>query len=689
MLILINTYTHSKYSLSVGVIHYLSYLNMSQSNLSCQEFVNIAFGAAELFLEEEVLDAIGVVVQGQVQVLLELHTPPGSSHSAFPVETALMLSRAIGALGNNINSIKDRVRQLWSNLLLVEAKQPSYLKSIREQALTVTGFGQLNKSTILPRIKLLVKNGDPSCPDPIAFLLSLGFDEHSADTLYNSQRCKDVFSILLITLLYRFVDALPQPTGVQSLTGVPIADSTGPITDSMMLDTFDDPVRALRVEMVQMMREVQVSIVSQLTAQFSAMLSQNVASSNGNATSGPAFQRSNYERMEDDFQNELTFDQAIQEGDAGMAFLNRGIHSLNAGTSVAPLTTTAYPPQNTSQTIATMTSGKTSPGIDDAIRQLLANFQHGHDHMSPNDILMTILRAPGLFVIGIAWIVCTFSRPPAKHHSAANALVQSIVYNPDNISYLTCLPSRAKQFHLWPGSPSEFFDGLERENIFLQESTTVGYTIIPGHSMSQSCSIHLSRYKRRMQKLFDSVLLGHYNSAVQSNPHHVTLYYLLLCFHYNMWTRAVVHKDLRMLLESFDSLWTLHYAPLMGTDATGSTMIRLSTAMQALSYCCESCNRSGSCIQLCTTAECRAQHGLKTEQTPTAGGTTGFMKSFNAWKALPTNKGKTDQAFRLTDEFKALPPAPPKATKTKGVTFDSLQHRQNEIKMPAYLELSF
>ena len=79
---------------------------MSQSNLSCQEFVNIAFGAAELFLEEEVLDAIGVVVQGKVQVLLELHTPPGSSHSAFPVETALMLSRAIGALGNNINSIK-------------------------------------------------------------------------------------------------------------------------------------------------------------------------------------------------------------------------------------------------------------------------------------------------------------------------------------------------------------------------------------------------------------------------------------------------------------------------------------------------------------------------------------------------------------------------------------------------------
>ena len=40
------------------------------------------------------------------------------------------------------------------------------------------------------------------------------------------------------------------------MTSVPIADSTGPITDSMVLDTFDDPVRALQIEMVQMMREV-------------------------------------------------------------------------------------------------------------------------------------------------------------------------------------------------------------------------------------------------------------------------------------------------------------------------------------------------------------------------------------------------------------------------------------------------
>jgi hypothetical protein len=65
------------------------------------------------------------------------------------------------------------------------------------------------------------------------------------------------------------------------------------------------------------------------------------------------------------------------------------------------------------------------------------------------------------------------------------------------------------------------------------------------------------------------------------------------------------------------------------------------------------------------------------------------MKAFNAWKAQPANKGKTDQAFRLTDDFKGLPPAPPKAAKSSIPTFDYLQHRQNEIRIPIHFELSY
>ena len=113
--------------------------------------------------------------------------------------------------------------------------------------------------------------------------------------------------------------------------------------------------------------------------------------------------------------------------------------------------------------------------------------------MSPNDILMTILRSPGLFVIGI---VCTFSRPPAKHHSASNAMIVSVIYNPDNLSYLNSLPHKAKQFHHWPTSPDAFFESLNRELLFSQEITAVVYKAIPGYTVTQSNSIHLSRYTR-------------------------------------------------------------------------------------------------------------------------------------------------------------------------------------------------
>jgi len=84
--------------------------------------------------------------------------------------------------------------------------------------------------------------------------------------------------------------------------------------------------------------------------------------------------------------------------------------------------------------------------------------------------------------------------------------------------------------------------------------------------------------------------------------------------------------------------------------------------------------------------DCRAQNGHKAPAAQVIGTSTGFMKAFNAWKALPTNKGKSDQAFRVTDEFKAPPPPPPKAAKTGPITFD---FRQNEIKIPVHFQLSY
>jgi hypothetical protein len=262
--------------------------------------------------------------------------------------------------------------------------------------------------------------------------------------------------------------------------------------------------------------------------------------------------------------------------------------------------------------------------------------------MSSNDILMTILRTPGLFVIGITHIVCTFSWPPANYHSAANAMVLSVIYNQDNLSYLNSLPQKAKQFHHLPTFADALFESLNRELLFSQETTAVGYQTIRGYTVTQSNFINLSRYTKKMRQHFDSVLLGYSNSQVQLHAHHVTLYYLLLCFHYNVWTRAVVNKNLARLLESFDSMWTLFYV------LRPNAVPRLATKVLPIVD------------------------------------NIGFMQAFNAWKVQPANNGTTDQAFRLTDEYKTLPPAPPKSSIP---TFESLEHRQNKIRIPIHFDV--
>ena len=155
-----------------------------------------------------------------------------------------------------------------------------------------------------------------------------------------------------------------------------------------------DPVAALRLELLQMIHNMQAGMM----AQMAAHLGNNRGSAQGDMNGNVRFQR-----LEDSLQLDLPFDQAIRGGDSGLAVLNRGIGSLTAGT-----TQLSHVPTLTQSTSHSSGPGATtSSGIDDALRQLTSTFQRGQDHMSPNDILMTILLTPGLSVIGIAHIVCT------------------------------------------------------------------------------------------------------------------------------------------------------------------------------------------------------------------------------------------------------------------------------------------
>lgn len=107
-------------------------------DMSTDDFVEIDFNSAESFLNIELLEAIRIAVNAQVQMLLEMYTPLGGDQSAFPLQVTTMLARVIGPLQNNVRSIKERVKRK---------------KSLLNQALLVTDMRQISQTSILARVK--------------------------------------------------------------------------------------------------------------------------------------------------------------------------------------------------------------------------------------------------------------------------------------------------------------------------------------------------------------------------------------------------------------------------------------------------------------------------------------------------------------------------------------------------------
>ena len=82
-----------------------------------------------------------------------------------------------------------------------------------------------------------------------------------------------------VTLLFRFVESLPQPRGTQSLTGVPIASEGHDrptvqfdLTEGTTAPTVTDQVAALRLEMLQMMRDMQTAMMTQMNAHMGVVI---------------------------------------------------------------------------------------------------------------------------------------------------------------------------------------------------------------------------------------------------------------------------------------------------------------------------------------------------------------------------------------------------------------------------------
>ena len=119
--------------------------------ITTEAFVKIAFNSAELSLNVEQLESIGVAVHINVSVLLEQYTPRGGDQSAFPFQVANMLARAIGPLGTQVRSVYDRVKTLWGPLLLTEEKPLTFMRSMMDydKSIVTVSFPDSRHSWVL------------------------------------------------------------------------------------------------------------------------------------------------------------------------------------------------------------------------------------------------------------------------------------------------------------------------------------------------------------------------------------------------------------------------------------------------------------------------------------------------------------------------------------------------------------
>ena len=642
---------------------------------SVSEVVGAAFSDVSFGLDGDHRLELVLVIDLQVNGLLRQYLEAREDAAAIPAQVATMVQRLIGDLGSNLPSIQNCMSDTLKVMLMTVPKVSSeYVNRVREVAKSLTGFSQLSKTTILPKLKQFLGSVGPIV-DNVEYLVGLGFTEPTAEFLYNKDKCKDLFACMLIVIAYLFINKIPQPTGVQGLRGIMVAESEDPLHG--MVVGQGPPDQGQFAMLLAMMAESQrnvaalTGLVHQLRSDYRALGNQSPPQTLLGVGVNPPDSQLPAVGYTTAF--------ADSQADRDDAILLATIQSMQQGTYVSP---PALPVVGTPIAVG--------QGIVDARAQMLADFAIHREDWTWSDILLAVTSG-GIKLVGVDGRIHLFSRPYVKHSTPAYKRILTSFYNPDNLSSINSLPSKFKNPHLYPTSVDHLFLLLQNEFLRCGELEDLTYRVLPGLTANQTNARHLANYTRLLKQLCTNVLQGTTNEKVQSNPHHITIYFTILCFHYNRYTRAVVHKDLGILIADFSNHWILHYAPLLAFNTDGTPIIPLSDALEGLSYVCDYCGRFATAHQFCPGTDCQSRS--KVSSAPPKQSNTGFYSALKKYRASNGRANATEKEFKASPEYKALPPMerPPvvAASPSAVASAISFSHRQHEIPIPALLALSY
>ena len=664
-----------------------------------EELVSSAFSGGSLDLEAAELAEMTNVVSAQVESLLLQYVAGPDNVRLLPNRPAEMLSRCIGDLGINQREIQERSYNVFHQLFFGD-KLSNYTRSILELSQTATDMRSISKLTILPKMSIMMGSIE-AVRQPIVYLMSIGFSEPIADQLYNGhQQCKDIFCCMLLVTLYGFFMKLPSETGSQSLRGVrpaspsydgepmdpqaevnqPPTANAGPQAQALQDGGLDATVRALVglvTNLVSQVGDLRQELATVARAQQGAPTIPQVVNTRrvsfapvrsfASLTAENEVQTTANQARQAAIDDDLLFEETLRAMDSGMNGNNNATR-LNPG-NPAP----------------------EGEGIVDARMEMKLDYGQGREDLTLSDFICALTSSTGVLLCGVSQRIHFIQREHSKHANRAHKRILTAPINPDKLSAISHLGLKDKIRNMYPVTVDHLLQFILQEWVLSQEIEDTGYRSLPGLTVAKTNSKYLAQYRTLMEKLISNVLHGKTNDSIQSNAHHITIFSLIFRFHLNRYNRACIHKDLSILVQDFHSHWMLEYATQLGNGTDGLTLVPLSDAMELLSYVCERCGRFAVARQFCPTPECQSR--TKPAAVPKSSN-PGFFQALKKYRALEGNAAKTEADFCKTAEFKALGPAVKVVPEVKGTashssdTCSSFSHRQNEIPLPAPLDLS-
>ena len=265
---------------------------------------------------------------------------------------------------------------------------------------------------------------------------------------------------------------------------------------------------------------------------------------------------------------------------------------------------------------------------DDLVKASLdsacSTFEKLHEEVSMSSIMAAITSETGFVMIDIRGIPHVMKSSTSKKCSS---VLKCVIFNPSANADLSRLSIQALSPNLFPMTDNHFDRLLDDQCDKALETSYINFIEDPRAILRA-----LSEYRKKFRALRVTHLWNrNEHSNTQANPFHITTWTVMLLFHVNIWMKALTHKNISILVNNFDLLWSAHYGPRLAHGEPPK--ISLQRSLELLEYRHDKCKIRGTCNLYCAhcSIDVKPQSKASDGDSPA---TKAFYSGYREWKKI-------------------------------------------------------